>query len=66
MDREMDRSDDELSTNDSSVQEYTPGCFEGPEKTLEVVFYPTEGMPPSAGPCIGAPCLHAAVVPAQS
>lgn len=39
---------DDLSSNGSTADErsntdYVPGCFEGPEKTMEVVFRPEEG-----------------------
>lgn len=31
-------------SDDESTREYVPGCFEGPEKTMEVVFRPTVGL----------------------
>jgi len=31
-------------SDDESGREYVPGCFEGPEKTMEVVFRPTVGQ----------------------
>lgn len=31
-------------SDDESSREYVPGCFEGPEKTMEVVFRPTVGQ----------------------
>ena len=32
-------------SDDESNREYVPGCFEGPEKTMEVVFRPEVGLP---------------------
>jgi len=44
-----DNSIENMSSNNSTIEEssspdYVPGTFEGPEKTMEVVFVPGEGM----------------------